>query len=241
MPRLKPSRRSIVGSVGNKLVLRGARVVEVERIAPRYVRLVLEGEVLRQRTFAPGEIIQIVSAGVRRRAYTPLSWDHERGRIVLVAYLHGDGPAARWAAAVAPGDGCVIAGPRFGVDLQACGRGTVLFGDETSLTTAAALRALDADAMLVLETDAVGDTRRALKKLGVDDAQLLKRRADGAHLDAAHDLMLEALVRDGSREAMLTGCAASIQVLYRALRRAGIRGSRITNRVYWAAGKRGLN
>jgi len=67
------------------------------------------------------------------RDYTPRRFDAGAGRLVVEFVLHGDGPAARWAAAAAPGAQIVQAGPRgsrvFSDDFE----WYLLAGDETAL------------------------------------------------------------------------------------------------------------
>jgi NADPH-dependent ferric siderophore reductase len=71
------------------------------------------------------------SHGVSLRSYTARSQDPDRGTVEIDFVLHGDGPAAAWAAAAAPGAPVAVAG---GAPLGHRPAGTVLLaGDETAL------------------------------------------------------------------------------------------------------------
>ncbi|MFC3704069.1 siderophore-interacting protein [Devosia honganensis] len=76
--------------------------------------------------FAPGERPEM-------RDYTPRYWSVEEGWIDLDFVLHGDGPAAGWAAAAAPGQNLVIGGPRGSVVVPMAYDWYLLVGDETAL------------------------------------------------------------------------------------------------------------
>ena len=69
--------------------------------------------------------------GVSLRSYTARRQDPERGEVDVDFVLHGDGPAAAWAAAAAPGALLAAAG---GAELGARPAGWLLLaGDETAL------------------------------------------------------------------------------------------------------------
>lgn len=76
--------------------------------------------------FAPGTRPEM-------RDYTPRYFDAEAGTIELDFVLHGDGPAAGWAARVKPGDALVIGGPRGSLVVPAAFDWYLLAGDETAL------------------------------------------------------------------------------------------------------------
>lgn len=225
----------LIESAALGLLTRSARVAEVQALGSRYRRIRLEGEGLRGRDWTPGDTVRLVLPGWHKRCYTPSSWDSERGVLDFVAYLHGDGPACVWAATVNVGDGCPIRGPRGAIDLRTIGAPALLFGDETSLSTAAALRALDARSVVMLEVESIDEARAALATLGITDALLFAREDD-----AIRRRLLEHLQGEPEASAALTGRSISIQRLYKALRQAGIATQRLKNHAYWAPGKKGL-
>ena len=67
------------------------------------------------------------------RDYTPRFWNLAQGWIELDFVLHGDGPAASWAAAAAPGKTLVIGGPRGSLVIPMAFDWYLLAGDETAL------------------------------------------------------------------------------------------------------------
>jgi len=69
--------------------------------------------------------------GVNLRSYTARRQDPERGEVEIDFVLHGDGPAATWAAAARPGSVLAVAGASPLGDHPA--RWLLLAGDETAL------------------------------------------------------------------------------------------------------------
>jgi NADPH-dependent ferric siderophore reductase len=67
------------------------------------------------------------------RDYTPRHWNLAEGWIELDFVLHGDGPAASWAAGAAPGKTLVIGGPRGSMVVPMTFDWYLLVGDETAL------------------------------------------------------------------------------------------------------------
>jgi NADPH-dependent ferric siderophore reductase len=88
------------------------------------------------------------------RDYTPRRFDTEAGTLVVEFVLHGDGPAATWAAAAGPGSQILQAGPRGSRVASDDFDWYLLAGDETALPAIA--RRLEelpagAQAMVVVE------------------------------------------------------------------------------------------
>jgi NADPH-dependent ferric siderophore reductase len=193
-------------------------------------------------------MLQVTFSGWERRAYTPLSWDAAEGTTEFVAYVHGSdsgmGIGSAWIASLEAGDRCHIVGPRDAVDLTTLRRPGVLFGDETSFGTAAALRATasgDRDVTCIFEVASVTESRAALAKLNVSgNAILIQREAGERHLDELERLVVATFRSNPATHGILTGKADSIQRLYKALRRAGVSARQVKNKAYWAPGRRGL-
>ena len=76
--------------------------------------------------FAPGTRPEM-------RDYTPRYWSIAEGWLELDFVLHGDGPAATWAARARPGAALVIGGPRGSQVVPAAFDWYLLAGDETAL------------------------------------------------------------------------------------------------------------
>ncbi len=96
-------------------------VPRVDDPAPRWPSVARDGRV----------VWPLGAHGVSLRSYTARSQDPERGEVVVDFVLHGDGPAATWAGAAAPGALLGVAGSGALGDRLA---GTLLLaGDETAL------------------------------------------------------------------------------------------------------------
>ena len=138
-------------------------VTRVERLAPRLVRVVLDGDGLAGFTpteftdqyvnalflppdapwtvpFDPDE----VKAGPaehrpRGRRETVRRWDPDRGELWLELVTHGDvGLAGRWADHAAPGDRLQVVGPSGGYAPDPDADGHLMVGDESALPAIAA-------------------------------------------------------------------------------------------------------
>jgi NADPH-dependent ferric siderophore reductase len=221
--------------------MRPARVAAVERLSPRFRRIRLEGEALRDVLWAPGQKIQVaLGTGLAARTYTPVSWDVTRGTTQLLAFSHGEGPGSRWAAGLSAGDGCQFFGPRRSLDFTDRPGPWVLFGDETSFAVALACRmALGSGFRCVFEVSDIAEARTVLDAVGLGDATLIGRLAGDDHLAAAVD----ALSHAGGATAYfaLTGRAPAIQRVTQALKDRGVAASRRKAKAYWAPGKTGLD
>ena len=67
------------------------------------------------------------------RDYTPRRYDPDTGELDIDFVLHGDGPAATWAAQAAPGQHLYIGGPRGSMIVPDMFDSYLLIGDETAL------------------------------------------------------------------------------------------------------------
>lgn len=72
-------------------------------------------------------------------------------------------------------------------------------------------------------------------------ATLVTREAGDRHLEDLEPRLLELFASAPATRGILTGKAASIQRLYKALRRAGVPGKQLTNLAYWAPGRKGFS
>lgn len=159
---------------------RPVSVLSVEQLTPRMVSIRFAGESLRTfaepaptahiKLFLPDAAGQVAVPVVgpdglewpdgrpTMRTYTPRTFDAAAGTLEVWFVLHGEGPAARFAAAAKPGDRAAIGGPggRFSVP---AGAGSWWIGGDES--------ALPAVAMLL---EALPATARADVHLEVEDA-----------------------------------------------------------------------
>jgi NADPH-dependent ferric siderophore reductase len=72
-----------------------ARVTGVSRLSDDFVRVELSADAFRKATWVPGAKLQFRPrrGTLSLRAYTPVSWDVERGVTELLGFTHGGGPA----------------------------------------------------------------------------------------------------------------------------------------------------
>ena len=82
-------------------------------------------------TFVPGTPSDGPSPAMRD--YTPRRYDSEAGELDIDFVLHGEGPAATWAAQAKPGQSLYIAGPRGSMIVPDIFDSYLLIGDETAL------------------------------------------------------------------------------------------------------------
>lgn len=97
------------------------------------------------------------------RDYTPRRHDADAGELTIEFALHGDGPAARWAAQAAPGQQVTIAGPRGSFIVPMDYDWHLFAGDETALPAVSRrLEELPAGtrAIAVLQVSEAADRRR---------------------------------------------------------------------------------
>jgi len=227
-----------------RLFTKTATVGELEMLGEQFVLLTLKGESLRGVVWAPGQKVQLQFGGWVQRTFTPLAWDSVGGTMQLLAYLHGDAPATRWARSLQADQTCTIFGPRGSVDLSALERPALLFGDETSLGLAHALRFTpngEREVDVVLEVTSKQAVVPVLARMGLSHAHVVERRADDAHLSDVEELTARLLGARSIKSCALTGKASSIQRLNKRLRALGFSGGQVRKRAYWAPGKVGLD
>src|SRR5690606_5189977 len=146
-----------VERVRHELRFRIAEVVRNERITPRMARITLTSpdfEGFRSDAYddhvklffaPPGESLAMPTPGANglvfpegavrpeARDYTPRRFDRARREVVIDFVLHGDGPAASWAARAASGDTVGVGGPRASFVVRGEFDWYLLVGDETAL------------------------------------------------------------------------------------------------------------
>lgn len=140
------------------LAFRRLEVKRTERLTPRYVRITLGGDELagfaslgsddHVKLFFPlpgedtpikptvgpdGVVFPADKPRPPSRDFTPRRHDAGAGELDLEFVLHGEGPAATWAANAAPGDLLTVAGPRGSYVIEPRFDWILLAGDETTI------------------------------------------------------------------------------------------------------------
>lgn len=233
------------GRVGRALIrmfMKHARVVQVETPANDFHLITIESTAFQGVEWVPGQKVQIaMGSAFVARTYTPMEWDTLAGRTRILAYAHGTGPGSVWARNVTPGLACDVMGPRASLDVNDVGTSCVMLGDETSIALTYAFdQYVSPDPLrCLLEVDDPVATGEVLRRLGLGGVELFIRSRGDAHLeDMASRLAMLSVAKPTF---VLTGRAASIQRLRKALNALGVPASRIRTKAYWAPGKTGMD
>lgn len=238
----KPRPEGRLSGMLRRLLMRRATVTACEPVAEGFRLITLESPDFRSLEWTPGDKLQIALGSIFvARTYTPIEWDAEAGRTRILAYAHGAGPGSDWIRDLKTGDVCDVFGPRASLDVSWIPGPVFLFGDETSLGLAAAMRRQGyADKVeFVFEVNDMTQARRALAALDFRAFRPVERQADDGHL-AEIETRLPALAASGATF-VLTGRSVAIQRMRRALKRLELPTERLMTKAYWAPGKAGLD
>ena len=191
-----PSR---VQRVRHDIKRRHVQVLRVDTLSPH----------LRSITFGGDELADFVSASFDdhvklmfdaqgnqepvRRDYTPRHHDAARRELTLEFVLHGEGPAAAWAAQAAPGQQVSIGGPRGSLIIPLDYDWHLLVGDETALPAITRrLEEGDGYAWCAAEAKVSAEARRVLVQDKGHDRHAIRAAAYWKHGAVAHHENLEA-------------------------------------------------
>lgn len=206
--------RSRVQRVRHEIKRRDLQVVRVESLSPKVKRVVFSGEDLADFNSASFDdhvkfMLDVGEAEPVRRDYTPRSFDATARELTLEFALHGDGPAARWAAQATPGQRATIAGPRGSFIIPLDYDWHLLVGDDSAMPAIARRLEelpLGARAIVILQVPDVAD-RRSLGSEAVFDVQWVSNTSE--LIDAVRALILPA----GEGYAWCAGEAAAMATL----------------------------
>lgn len=154
-----PTRR--VQRVRHELKRRQLQVARVDSLSPHVRSITFTGADLAGFISASFDdhlklILGADSAAPVMRDYTPRHYDPAAQELTLEFALHGDGPAAQWAAQAAPGQQVTIGGPRGSFIIPLDFDWHLLVGDDTAMPAIA--RRLEelpatAQALVLLQVD----------------------------------------------------------------------------------------
>ena len=168
--------------VRHELKRRHLTVTQVEQLTPNFRRITFNDESLSDFVSASFDDHIKVFVDDARRDYTPRSFDNAARELVIEFALHGEGPAAEWAAQARPGHTLEIGGPKGSMIVPLDYDWHLLVGDETAFPAVARrLEQLPAGskAIVVLQVADAADRRdfESAANLAVTwvetDAQLL--------------------------------------------------------------------
>jgi ferric-chelate reductase (NADPH) len=237
-----PKMTELLADLAGGVLLNAARVTEVSSYSPEFVKIELQAEAFCSATWTPGAKLQFrpERGTLGMRTYTPIRWDTVRGATQLIAFTHGEGPAAGWFRRVAAGDTCEVFGPRRSIDLRELPGRAVFVGDESSVGLACALRTVTSDVRHVFEATDPAELTAVLTDLGfVEHCTVVRKNADRARLIRQ--------VRDAAEasaapfDLVVSGDAATVHALRRDARRWPQPARQVKAKAYWARGRAGLD
>jgi NADPH-dependent ferric siderophore reductase len=131
----QPHFTSRVQRVRHETRRRELEVVRVDDVSPHFRSVTFAGEALAGFVSASFDdhVKLILGAEGVARDYTPRRYDAASGELTIEFALHGDGPAANFAASAAPGQRATIGGPRGSFIIPTDYDWHLLVGDETAL------------------------------------------------------------------------------------------------------------
>ncbi len=246
--------------------LRLLQVREVSRITPKMARILVGGEELQGFVSAahddhvklffpqPGQEKPVLPTpspngpvypeGAPRpaaRDYTPRRYDAAASTLAIDFVLHGDGPAAAWAAQARPGQFLGVGGPRGSFIVPDDFDWYLLAGDETALPAIGRrLEELPADtrALVVVEVDDSGDEQRFDTRARLDARWLHRGAAEAGEQKLLLQKAIAALaLPPGEGYAWVAAEAAAAKALRRHLvEERGLNKDRVKAAAYWKQG-----
>lgn len=251
--------------VRHELKTRLVEVREVSNISPKMLRVVLGGDQLagfvsaahddhvkvffplagedRPMLPAPGPNGPAWPEGLPRppsRDYTPRRYDAAANTLEIDFVLHGDGPAASWAAQARPGQFLGIGGPRGSFIVPDDFDWYVFAGDETALPAIGRrLEELPAGArtIVVAEVADIGEEQRFNTSTNLDLTWLHRDGAEPGDPELLHQAIADLKLPPGDGYVWVAGEAATAKGLRRLLvDQRGVRKDRIKAAAYWKRG-----
>jgi NADPH-dependent ferric siderophore reductase len=215
----------------------------VADLGPRMRRILLHAPVLRDFTYQPGQDVMLVlgQAGDRplSRRYTIRQVDRQQAILELNVVAHGpNGPGARWAAAVQPGDHVNGVGPRGKIFLDPAADWHLFLGDESaapaSLVMLEGVPSGQHGEVIVEVTDARDD----LPSSSAHEVRWLHR---GAVPSESSTLLLKAFqglsLPAGRGHVYIAGEVRLVAALKAAALARGLAPEQVSAKAYWGRGR----
>lgn len=217
-------------------------VTEITRIAGCFVKIRIASPAFRRAEWTAGDKMQLRTrrGSLEARAYTPINWDPVGGSTELLAFLHGDGPGARWFDEASVGLSGDVFGPSSSLDLTKVGESTVFVGDETSVALAHALRTVAPNALCIYEAVDVASLCTLLAQLRLNqNTVVVAKSVDRAKLLKELRQALDS--KPSPEDLVVSGDAATVNAVRRAVKSWPHLALKIKARAYWAQGRTGLS
>jgi ferric-chelate reductase (NADPH) len=231
-----------LADLASNALLRTTQVTNVVQLNQEFVRIEIRSDAFRGAAWSPGAELQLRPrrGTLLFRTYTPISWDRDRGATELIAFTHGEGPAADWFRQVKVDDGCEVLGPRKSIELSRLTVPVVFVGDESSVGLACALRTLNSHVIYVFEAADPDGLRKVLSELTFgDDTDVVAKTPDRSELLGHARRAADA--SGAAYELVVTGDAGTVHTLRRDSRQWQQRPRRVVGKAYWAPGRTGLD
>ena len=226
-------------------------VLENRQLTPSMRRIRCTASGLADLSYLPGQDVMLTvptAAGPTfRRRYTIRSFDPAVPAIDIDMVLHGDGPAAAWAASARPGSRIEGIGPRGKVTVDPDAAWHLFAGDDSALPASLAMATSVVEdegsgpgqALVILEVDGPDDEQRAETADGREVPVQWVHRAGG---DPASGAQLVAAVTalplpSGPGHAYLAGELGVVAAMRRALLARGMEADQISAKPYWRVGR----
>ena len=218
-------------------------VVATEPVTPAMRRLRLRGDGLAALVVEPGQdfMVAVPADGQQhfRRRYTVRRLDRSTGTVDLDIVLHGDGPGARWAAAVQPGDRVEAIGPRGKITVVDEADWHLFAGDESAVpATFAMVEALPASATAVVVLEVAGPEEEQPVSSAADlSLQWLHRDGtDPGHGTGLVDAVRAVDLPPGRGHCYLAGELRTVAAMRQALVDRGLDAEQLSPKAYWRLG-----
>ena len=221
-------------------------VVDTTMVTPSMRRISLTAPGLDALSYMPGQDLMLSvpappDAWFRRR-YTIRSFDRAAPTVHIDMVMHGDGPAAVWAASAQAGDRIEAIGPRGKVTVDPAAEWHLFAGDDSAIPASLAMAESLADpgqAIVVLEVDGPADVQSAG---GTEGRQIPAQWVYRAGADPASGAQLVSALRavelpPGLGHAYLAGELGVVAQMRRALLERGVEADQISAKPYWRAGQ----
>jgi NADPH-dependent ferric siderophore reductase len=221
-------------------------VLEATAITPSMRRIRCTAPGLAHLSYLPGQDVMLTvptpAGPTFRRRYTIRSYDRDIPAIDIDVVLHGDGPAAAWAASVQPGGHIEAIGPRGKITVDHDADWHLFAGDDSALPASLAMAASLPDparALVILEVDGADDHQRADAPDGGEVSVHWLHRAGGDPASGAQLVAALAALpfKQGRGHAYLAGELGVVADMRRVLVERGMEAEQISAKPYWRVGR----
>jgi NADPH-dependent ferric siderophore reductase len=216
---------------------------EAQLVTPSTRRLRFGGAGLADLEVKPGQdlMVEVPADGRKRfrRRYTVRRLDRAEGVVDLDIVLHGDGPGARWAAAVDPGAQVEAIGPRGKIFLAEDVDWHLFCADEASLpATLAMIEALPPDAAVIALVEVDGDADHVAPEGGPHglDLRWLHRTQGAGHDPVMAETVATLPLPEGHGHAYVFGELHQVAATRQALVERGMDAADIDHKAYLRLG-----